>query len=73
MLRRAWHRPSWQMELDATEPSLKLGSNLRPSRASLDLQELCKQMNASQASLMEPDTRAAAQLSCGTEGSTAQM
>ncbi|OPJ68170.1 hypothetical protein AV530_013690 [Patagioenas fasciata monilis] len=28
------------MELDATESRLKLGSDLRPSRASLDLQEL---------------------------------
>lgn len=42
VLRRAWQNPSWQMELDATESRLKLGSDLRPSRASLDLQELCE-------------------------------
>lgn len=36
------------MELDAAESRLKLGSDLRPSRASLDLQELCEQANAFQ-------------------------
>lgn len=45
---RAWQNPSWQIELDAAESRLKLRSDLRPSRASYDLQELCEQTNAFQ-------------------------
>lgn len=48
MLRRAWQDPWWQMELDAAESRLELGSDLGPSRASLDLQELRQELKAFQ-------------------------